>query len=323
MSVFRVEKTKNYTIMSNYHLKEKEMSLKAKGLLSLMLSLPDTWDYTIAGLVSICKENETAIKSGLNELRQFGYLQIIKKMPNETNTGRIEYEYIIHEKPIQEDKKQGIENLYIENQPIENHGQLNTNKLNTNNKNNINNENLENSPKTENDNSNNIEKPKKKLTKKQENAIECKKILDEFIKDENIEIQKALKDYVEVRKTKGLNPIQLKLILEDFEKKYANKSKSLILEQIKKATARGWLALVYEDTFKGTPKTSYSSKPTFDNTANHDIRKSTLNDTEFNKLSDIEKEKYLEKLPVADMTPLQKEYFNENCLVKDWQNYNT
>ena len=132
MSVFRVEKTKNYTIMSNYHLKEKEMSLKAKGLLSLMLSLPDTWDYTIAGLVSICKENETAIKSALNELKEFGYLQIIKNMPTSENGGRIDYEYIIHEKPIiQEYKKQDIENLYVENQDIENQRQLNTKELNT------------------------------------------------------------------------------------------------------------------------------------------------------------------------------------------------
>lgn len=71
MAVIRVEKTKNYTVMSNYHFKEKEMSLKAKGLLSLMLSLPDNWDYTIAGLVTICKENESAIKSALDELKIF------------------------------------------------------------------------------------------------------------------------------------------------------------------------------------------------------------------------------------------------------------
>ena len=82
MSVVRVEKSKNYTTMSNYHFKEKEMSLKAKGLLSVMLSLPDNWDYTISGLVSICKENETAIKSALNELKKFGYLQIIKNIKN-------------------------------------------------------------------------------------------------------------------------------------------------------------------------------------------------------------------------------------------------
>ena len=58
MSVFRINKTKNYTVMSNHHLREKKMSLKAKGLLSMMLSLPDDWNYSIAGLVSICKENE-------------------------------------------------------------------------------------------------------------------------------------------------------------------------------------------------------------------------------------------------------------------------
>lgn len=71
MSVIRVEKTKNYTTMSNYHFKETEMSLKAKGLLSLMLSLPDDWDYSLLGLVRICKESETAIKSALTELKKF------------------------------------------------------------------------------------------------------------------------------------------------------------------------------------------------------------------------------------------------------------
>ena len=79
MSIFRVEKNKNYTTMSNYHLRETKMSLKAIGLLSKILSLPDDWDYTIAGLVSICKENETAIKSTLKELQTFGYLEIVKK----------------------------------------------------------------------------------------------------------------------------------------------------------------------------------------------------------------------------------------------------
>lgn len=72
MAVFKINKTKDYTVMSNRHLKEKEMSLKAKGLLSLMLSLPETWDYSIEGLVAICKENHSAIKSTLNELKNMG-----------------------------------------------------------------------------------------------------------------------------------------------------------------------------------------------------------------------------------------------------------
>lgn len=141
MAILRVHKTSNYTIMSNYHFKEKEMSLKAKGLLSLMLSLPNDWDYSIEGLVSICKENETSIISTLKELKQFGYLVIRKLLPNETTSGRIEYEYDIYETPNQQkqdSKKQDLENLGVENLGLENQGQVITNnkiinKLNTNN----------------------------------------------------------------------------------------------------------------------------------------------------------------------------------------------
>lgn len=132
---FNVHKNENYTIMSNYHLRERDMSLKAKGLLSVILSLPVDWDYSIAGLVAISRENETAIKSALNELKRFGYLKVTKQMPNETESGRIEYAYDIYEQPSQDVakenlalEKQGIENLGVENQ-----GQLNTNKITTNN----------------------------------------------------------------------------------------------------------------------------------------------------------------------------------------------
>ena len=134
MSVFRVNKTKDYVTMSKTHLKEKGMSLKAKGLLSEMLGLPDEWDYSINGLVSINKENESAIKSTLSELKDFGYLKITKLMPNATTSGRIEYIYDIYEKPIQEGKKQEVENQPLEIQPleiqpIENPTQLNNKEL--------------------------------------------------------------------------------------------------------------------------------------------------------------------------------------------------
>jgi uncharacterized phage protein (TIGR02220 family) len=134
MSVFRVNKDKNYIVMSKEHLKEKKMSLKAKGLLSQMLSLPDEWDYSIAGLVSLNKENETSIKTTLNELKQFGYLKITKLMPNQTETGRIEYIYDIYEKK-QDSEKQGVENLGVEIlgveiQPVENQWLLNNKELN-------------------------------------------------------------------------------------------------------------------------------------------------------------------------------------------------
>ena len=135
MAIFRTHKNQNYTVMSNYHLEDKSMSLKAKGLLSVMLSLPDDWDYSLAGLVAICKENETAVKSALKELKDFGYIRIDKLMPNETESGRIEYVYNVFEQPQniskQEHKKQELENQPLENQPIENHVQLNTKKQNT------------------------------------------------------------------------------------------------------------------------------------------------------------------------------------------------
>lgn len=132
MAIIRVNKTKDYVVMSNYHFKEKEMSLKAKGLLSEMLSLPENWDYSIEGLVAINKENESSIKSALEELKQFGYLKITKLLPNQTKTGRIEYVYDIFEKK-QEGKKQGVENLGVEFLGVENQGQYNIyNKINNN-----------------------------------------------------------------------------------------------------------------------------------------------------------------------------------------------
>lgn len=69
------------------------MTLKAKGLITLMLSMPENWICTINELCQICIENETAIKSALSELKNFGYLLVVKNMPNTTKSGRIEYEY--------------------------------------------------------------------------------------------------------------------------------------------------------------------------------------------------------------------------------------
>lgn len=135
MAIFRVNKNKNYTVMSNYHLKDANMSFKAKGLLSMMLSLPDDWDYSIAGLSKISKENERAIKTILGELKELGYLRIVKLMPNETKSGRIEYIYDIYEMSVykkQEYQKQGVEfqeveKQQVEKQEVEKVGQINTN----------------------------------------------------------------------------------------------------------------------------------------------------------------------------------------------------
>ena len=74
MAVFRVERIKDYTVMSNHHLRNKNLSLKAKGLLSQMLSLPDDWDYTLKGLAAINKESVDAIRTAIWELEDAGYV---------------------------------------------------------------------------------------------------------------------------------------------------------------------------------------------------------------------------------------------------------
>lgn len=103
MAVFRVEKVKDYTVMSNFHLRDSTLSLKSKGLLSLMLSLPEDWDYTTKGLAYICKDGIDSISAALRELENHGYLTRQRhRLPN----GRLgTIEYTIHEQP----QKQGTE----------------------------------------------------------------------------------------------------------------------------------------------------------------------------------------------------------------------
>lgn len=98
MAVFRIEKSKDYTVMSNHHLRNSDLSLKAKGLLSQMLSLPDGWDYTLAGLAKINKESKDAIRSAVNELEQAGYIQ--RKQTVDADGKFSTNEYIIHECPV-------------------------------------------------------------------------------------------------------------------------------------------------------------------------------------------------------------------------------
>lgn len=99
MPVMRVNRNKNYTTMSNVHLRDLNLSLKARGLLSTILSLPDNWNYSIGGLASICKESETCIKSGLKELKEAGYMVIEKLYSDESETKNFKYIYNVFENP--------------------------------------------------------------------------------------------------------------------------------------------------------------------------------------------------------------------------------
>lgn len=131
MSKIRVNNTKGFTVMSNYHLQDKGISLKAKGLLGLMLSLPSNWDYSVNGLVAIVKENKAAVQSALKELEEHEYL---KRTRVQDETGRFDYVYDIYEKPY--DKLPCTENRCTdiqcaENRCTENQPQINTNKQST------------------------------------------------------------------------------------------------------------------------------------------------------------------------------------------------
>ena len=146
MAIFRVERTRDYTVMSNHHLKDTGLSLKSKGLLSIMLSLPESWNYTTRGLAAICREGVDAIGSAIRELEAAG--NIVRRLLR-GDDGRItDTEYVIYERPIEPDTPPPgpggpntplphTENPYAAEPSVDapcagNLAQLNKNQINTN-----------------------------------------------------------------------------------------------------------------------------------------------------------------------------------------------
>lgn len=234
MAVIRVNKTKNYTVMSNTHLREKKMSLKAKGLLSMMLSLPDEWNYSISGLVSLCKENESAVRSALNELKQFGYLVITKKMPNETENGKIAYEYDVYEQPC---GNQGVENLHVDSLYVEERAQLNTKEV-----------------KTKEANTEEVKERKNDTPK-------IKKTFNEIFQSytQNPETLRLLGEWLKVRKSKraAMTDYAIQLNIEKLDK-LAKESNLTVDEYLKEVIARGWTAFY---AVKGVKKEKEQEEP--------------------------------------------------------------
>ena len=135
MAVFRIEKTRDYTVMSNHHLRNTNLSLKAKGLLSLMLSLPEEWDYTTKGLARICKDGVDSICAGVRELEEQGY--VIRERVRNPNgqLGSIEYTILEQPRPPEREKPER-ENPVLDNPEqalpvLGEPGQGNTAQLNT------------------------------------------------------------------------------------------------------------------------------------------------------------------------------------------------
>lgn len=122
MPVFRIEKTNDYTVLSNYHLKDKNLSLKAKGLLSLMLSLPENWDYSLSGISNIVKDGVDSVRTAVNELENNNYL--IRRQLKDSNGKFLENEYLVYEKP-------SLENPITGKPVTENPTELNTKESST------------------------------------------------------------------------------------------------------------------------------------------------------------------------------------------------
>ena len=207
MSVIRVNNTKGFTVMSNYHFQDKEISLKAKGLLGLMLSLPSNWDYSVNGLVAIVKENKAAVQTALKELEEHKYL---KRTRVQDETGRFDYIYDIYEKPY--DKLPCTENQCTdiqctEVQCTENQPQINTNKQNTNKQ----------STKELNTN----EYKEKNIKKESVNSV-----ISEYT--ENKDLQDALHGFVEMR-NKARKPLTARAM-----KLSLNKLNELALDDVTK-----------------------------------------------------------------------------------------
>lgn len=207
MAIVRVVKNKDYTVMSNAHLHDKRLSLKAVGLLSIVLSLPDDWHYTVKGLVGSVKDGERAVNGALSELKQYGYLQVIKLYPN-SERSKIEYQYVFYEKPqdiqnvpLEQDLQNvDLQNVGLQNVDLQNVGAyINTNKQSTNKQN------------TKELNTN--EYKEKNIKKESVNSV-----IAEYT--ENKDLQDALHDFVEMRSKarKPLTARAMKLSLNELDK---------------------------------------------------------------------------------------------------------
>ena len=207
MAIVRVVKNKDYTVMSNAHLHDKRLSLKAVGLLSIVLSLPDDWHYTVKGLVGSVKDGERAVNGALSELKKCGYLQVNKLYPN-SERSKIEYQYVFYEKPqgvqnvpLEQDLQNvDLQNVDLQNVDLQNVGAyINTNKQSTN------------KQSTKELNTNEY---KEKNNKKES----VNSVIAEYT--ENKDLQDALHDFVDMR-TKARKPLTvraMKLSLNELDK---------------------------------------------------------------------------------------------------------
>lgn len=240
MPVLRIHKTRNYTVMSNYHLREKDMSFKAKGLMSVMLSLPEDWDYSVAGLTTLASDGKDSVISALKELERFGYLvrsQIVDEK------GRfVQVAYNIYEEPQQVSPYAENPNAGFPN--AEKPTQLNTKELSTNKINKVSKEEIKKS------------KPEKRA---KENVISFNQLIDNYTPNE--QLRKELKEHLKVRKNKkaALTNRAIELSLKKLDDLASNDSEKI--QMVQNAIMSGWTTFY---PLKGDEKKFNKSKPSYD-----------------------------------------------------------
>lgn len=258
--IFRVNKTKDFSVISNYHLQDKNLSLRAKGLLSLMLSLPDDWKFSIPGLASLCVEKEQAVKSSLDELKAAGYVVVTKLLPNQTASKRIEWLYDVYEKPQTEDLEeeqspveqppvtqgvvtqgvveQGIESQGIENQPLQNTKELSTKLQNTKEQN---------------------TKNKKERKKAESTMATFNEILDSSdLTKNNPELREAIVDFIKMRQRKK-NPLTDRALKENINDafKLAQGDPKMMTDLFVQSIKNGWQGIwELKDNTAPSPRTT-------------------------------------------------------------------
>lgn len=268
MAVIRVHKTKDYTVMSNTHFREKGMTLKAKGLLSLMFSLPDDWDYSIAGLTTLSKDGKDGVMSALNELERFGYL---KRTRLADEKGKFAgYDYDIFEQPQSSEPYSDFPNTDKPNtgKPnTENPSQYNTNQLNT--------------KKLNTD----LTKEKKERKK---GSLTYDEIIAEMVADEKV--KNTLYEFIKMRKfiKKPLTDFALKKLIKKLYKLAADPAEQVnILET---SIFNNWQD-IYEPKEKGDQEAE-ESKCTDDDYNATSRSNVYLSQEEYNRLADIVQERY-------------------------------
>lgn len=257
MPVIRVHKENNYTVLSNEPLRKKGMSLKAKGMLCVMLSLPDDWNYSISGLKSICCEGSKAIRSTLKELEEFGYL-CREKVHGED--GKISYIYHIYETSRNEELEEEAEVECVEEtesepefeeecakkegpctynpcapEPHTPKGRaekdtlLNTNLLSTNNK--ILNTNKTPTSKTEED-------------KSRSASVSDRELFDRF----GPNLSDAVKDWIMYKKERreAYKPVGLRNLLAQIENEMNTYGKEAVISIIRLSISNGWRGIVWD-----------------------------------------------------------------------------